>query len=100
MSVREDYKAELQSRITRLVRESTGLHEGFAAQISVSITEFFWRELSGERIYFGKRTGELLKKVAAFQGGRISEFCRQQGISRATFYRLRAVLAEMEDEQG
>lgn len=87
MSEDDDRIEGLRTRVVRVIREHTGLHERFALPIAAEIIETFWREVEGERVYVPTRDPELPRKVVAeFNGRNRDELCAKHGISRSTFY--------------
>lgn len=90
----------LRTRVVRLIRERTGLHEQFALPIAAEIIETFRLgveaeivsalrpEFHGERVYVASRDPEIERRVVAeFTGQNRDDLLRKYGISRATFYR-------------
>lgn len=91
MSLRDTARLQLRTRIVRVVRESTGLHEQFAVPIADEILDVVERDVDGKTL---DRTPRELQEqrdrlvIAAFNGRNRNEVCRSFKISLPTFYRI------------
>lgn len=79
----------LRTRIVRVVREHTGLHEKFALPIADQVLDSFREEFAGDHLYInGKDPDRDTKVRTAFNGRNRDEVMKMFNISKATFYRI------------
>lgn len=86
-----DTLAALRTQITRIVRESTGLHEQLALPVAAAIYSELQQEFGGSEVYIPvpNRADRYQAILDDWQAGRpIHVICRHHGIARSTFYRL------------
>ncbi len=89
MSVDQDNEALIKTRITRVVRERTGLHERLAAPIADEVFDGLCQTFGGERVYFVRSKAARDAAVRAeFDGHNFAAVMRRHNISRATLYRI------------
>lgn len=87
MSDLDDKLESLRTRVVRVIREHTGLHEHLARPIAAEIIATFWQEVAGERVYVPARDPALPDKVRSeFNGCNRTELMKKYEISRSTFY--------------
>lgn len=91
MTLRDDARLQMRTRIVRVIRESTGLLEQFAVPIADQVLDVVVRDVDGQALNrtdreFQEQRDRLV--LAAFTGRNRDEVCKTFGISRPTFYRI------------
>lgn len=91
MTLRDDARLQMRTRIVRVIRESTGLLEQFAVPIADQVLKVVERDIDGHALNRTEREMQEQRDrlvLADFDGRNRDEVCRKHGISRATFYRI------------
>ena len=85
-----DRQIELQTIITRGVRQATGMHERLALPLVDAIMAELQRHYGGERYYIpapGRVDRDQSIRDAIALGSSVSDVCKAKGVSKATVYR-------------
>ncbi|MCK5769484.1 Mor transcription activator family protein [Algiphilus sp.] len=89
MSIDQDTEVNVKSRMTRVIREHTGLAERIAVEMAGEAWNALVTQLGGERVYFCPSKAERDAAVIRdFNGRNHAEVCREHDISRRTLYRI------------
>lgn len=90
MSVQQDRLGDLRSRVTRIVRDATGLHERLALPVAESICGELAKEFRGGGLSVPSpdKAARDAAVRRAFTGSNHAQVCGQHGISRSTLYRI------------
>lgn len=85
-----DRMQELRTILTRVVRESTGMHEQLALPIADSICDELQRRYGGRQWYIhapcASDRHQQIRDAAAL-GTPVQAICQRFGVARATVYR-------------
>lgn len=86
----EDNAAALHDELTIIVREETGLNEGFASQFAARILDGLRKRLGGKEVYIPAEDRQARDAAirADYNGRNRQEVCRKYGISRTRLYEI------------
>lgn len=79
----------LINTVTRIVRESTGLHEQFSCSIAKSVVDELSRQFGCDKLYIPAlpREEKRATVLKEFNGQNADELMAKHNISSSTFYR-------------